>query len=85
MKLNMSLKSNYSEIILSDLKDIIIKLDGYRDDTDAALIYLKKTALTEETYCLNQVSLTLGNAVEILKEIRRNYYAASEISNKDMG
>lgn len=75
-----------TESILSGLKELIIELEGYQEDTEKyAVRELKGTALTDEIYCFEQVSLTLGNTIEILKEIRRNYYAASKISNKDLG
>lgn len=85
MKLNMSLKNNYPEIILSDLKDLIIKLEGYQNDADIAVIGLKGTALSDEIYCLKQVSQTLDTAAGILKEIRRNYDAASKTCDEDLG
>ena len=74
-----------TESILSGLKELIIELKGYQEDTEYAVRELKGTVLTDEIYCFEQVSLTLGNTIEILKEIRRNYYAASKISNKDLG
>ena len=62
-----------------------MELEGYQEDAECAVRELEGTALTDEIYCFKQVSLTLSNTAEILKEIRRNYYAASKISNEDLG
>lgn len=79
-------KSGIYKCIMSDLKDIILQLEGYQEDADEAISDLKGTALTDEIYCLKQVSLTLDTAVGILKEIRRAYYyAASKTCDKDLG
>lgn len=74
-----------TEVIIDGLKELIIELEEYQEDAECAVRELKGTALTDEIYCFEQVSLTLGNAIEILKEIRRKYYAASKISNEDLG
>lgn len=81
----MTLSENYQKIILSDLRDIILELDGYRIDVENAVDDLTGTALADEIYYLTQISFTLGNTVEILNEIRRGYYAASKACDKDLG
>lgn len=78
-------KSGIYKCIMSDLKDIILQLEGYQEDADEVIIDLKGTALSDEIYCLKQVSQTLDTAAGILKEIRRNYYAASKTCDEDLG
>lgn len=78
-------KSGMYECIMSDLKDIILQLEGYQEDADETIIDLKGTALSDEIYCLKQVSQTLDTTAGILKEIRRNYYAASKTCNEVLG
>lgn len=73
-----------TENIMQGLERIIDRVERNQKSTESALLKLRETALTDEIYCLEQVSLTLGNTIEILKEIRRNY-AKTKISNKDLG
>ena len=73
-----------SETIMQGLERIIDRLERYQKSTESTLLKLKGTALTDEIYCFEQISLTLGNTIEILKEIRRNY-AKTKISSKDLG
>lgn len=81
----MTLSKDCQKIILSDLRDFIRELDGYRINAETAVNNLTGTALTDEIYYLTQISFTLGNTIEILDEIRRNYYAASKTCNEDLG